>query len=514
MSALSRPTLMDNLPQTIDANTAIAKTDAIKLLIITDQKDSSKLGLTDVTSRAAAHFKSFISLLVDQFDQKTSAYVVKNIGDSLMIYVDCPVDKLASLLYNIALTRKKLEDDLHILELKLRVVVLEIKYFVDGQKIEEELSKPPNVPFGFWEMIRGGQTWLRKDLFGPRVALAFRAASLFSEALFVVEDSIAELIQQRHEKTGKAPFDVTVSIPGRDPQKLWFSEELPFSPLKGVDTFFPFGKEKTILGNEWRGHLFLRAVEADRQLGSKHGFLLEQQKYRVFFRLICQGNRLEPAHEGLFVDWLREIEGNARYLRSISIVRSEHIFKKQASYDDIHTGALLAFAGPLEATYTEVRTRIGKAEGKEIGNSKFRYAISTIVYTPAESEDDPLFWGAGAANCDWYALVLARWKSDNRGRQAREFSDEIDKCSTLIKKFGLKLNRVGLTVGGEWDSYARLVPQENGEGRIPTNEEFAAFSKALTKVIRKRTDIESYTILLCKQLAELLPVDLEHAVAS
>ena len=485
------------------------------LLIITDQVDSSKNQKVLVRAHTLRHFRVLIGAIHDfsagepcpSDDEHT--YVVKNIGDSLMIRVWVRKGRVGDLLQTLLDAQQKIsgfEDEDGRIGIRIAVLKLRKKAILEGKELQFD---PPFgegeqrlLPPARWK----SDNWLAGDLFGPNINLAFRASQLPADAILVVEEDVAKLVRKNAaDRNGndhtedRSPF----SYAGQG-KELWFTESLPFSPIKGVDNIYTTAKSKPSV--EWNGHLFLRGVAERAE--NYHALAREQQKFRAFFRFVWD-SAPDLEESKVWRNVLLKLEGYAGYLRSISKVEAEYHLKDRGLAEmprkgSIGCGMIAAFAGPLDTTFGHIRSHIELYKPRP---DKYEYTLSTFVYTGLTAslartggrsgqsrELDSPFW---PERSPWYVLVFARWEAASRTRDEDEFKRALRR---LIAKGsgGYRIERAGLTVGGEWDTYARLVPIGRNVARG-----FRAFmEQQLTKDDFVQNGIDTLEFYLCRELLE------------
>jgi hypothetical protein len=290
----------------------------LDLLVITDQINSSKHTVAQLKDSTAEHFRSFLDLLAKHraLRNEENTYVVKNIGDSLMLRIACKPSDVASLLREIALCQRRLVRRPEG-EILLRVFVMNLWERDKDYLIGEDI--PFQAKADWTKLLPQG--WLKSDLFGPKINLAFRATHLPAEKpILVVAEQIVTEIQRAHTiPTTSAPFTLI-------DMSFRFSERLPFSPFKGLEDYFKLGKQN--LDRDWHGHLYLRSAmidgddEVEEEEPSFDALSREQQRYRVITRLMWQGTP-QPCDIEKWRKHLEKFQRGAKYFRILAPVRSE-----------------------------------------------------------------------------------------------------------------------------------------------------------------------------------------------
>jgi hypothetical protein len=453
----------------------------VELLIITDQIGSSRNITSNILDMTKRHFEKFVSLLKSHRPGRKGSFVVKNVGDSLMIRVICdnPKDQVPKLLLDILKTQNELRvTNRGANSVNLRVIVMLLKDFIDGKEINwrlpDEMKDKKVVPLPRWN-----NNWLSGDVFGPGVALAFRAAGIIDtrEPITVVDDNIIALLNSGVSVSGD--FSLKVN----DNTTLYFSKPIAFSPFKGLEELYPFAQPDP-KGGWWKGHLFLRVI-SDEQI-SENPLLLLQQKVRVFLRFFLDSN-VSQNHIANLVEQLRKIEGGAGYMRSIALVDNEIKYPQTQTQKNRFKTMLIVFAGPTDSTYEEVRKGIKKIE---VEDSQLLYATSTFVYRP--EEELSVFWPETDPTC--YVLIFAKWEERNRPNPPKTFQNRL---IIPANKHGLAIKRCGELIGEEWDIYSYLFPEEEKKSHFSFND-FA--SEAWEEL--KDGGVERATFYLCQSLLQ------------
>ena len=459
-------------------------TDRVDLLIITDQKGSSSNPSQDLPEPTRRHFQRFVSLLKDY----PSAHIIKNIGDSLMIRVTCsnPGTDVPKLLRDILRAQQELNTSISQKPVQLRVIVMLLApgEFVYGKAIK--YSHPDDVDK---RKTHPKQNWLDGDLFGPNVALAFRASQIPTDPVLVVQEEVAALSSSYVESQ---PFSWKFDADS----ELHFGESLAFSPFKGLEALYSFAKKR---GTWWKGHLFLRNVTDDAGKAKNNPIIRDQQKVRLFIRLVFSE---EPTKADLDI-WLprvTEFEGNARYMRSVALVRKEVWYCKpahpQLKQRATNTGMFIALAVPMESTYNLIRERIREIK-KQQQQGHFLYPISTFVYETNEETETP-FWPSEEDRPQWYVVVFSRWQEARRSESAEDFRNSLQ---VAVKNTACRIGRCGLLVGEEWDHYAYLVPRQSCitplESFVQTFSKFGSdMLKLLARVFTSLRFSDDFMVLL------------------
>jgi hypothetical protein len=513
----------------------------VDLLVITDQEGSSKLSVAETKNLAPIHFHLFLSALARLRAQGAETYLVKNIGDSLMIRIRCTNEEVPGVLAEIlqaqdlATKQKLITGNLAV---RVAIFLLNSEIMVEGDKMataaREEVAatlreESDAVPPKRWKGDTKGDTWLSGDLFGPSINIAFRGSHVSSSTLTIVEDAIAKIVWEQIEPTRRfssGPFPA----PLNSSLHAFFGESLPFSPLKGFENLF--GNPLEEIG--WRGHLFLRAVTPSTSTGMKRAqeLVLEQQKFRVWGRMLWDGDGdtflPSPPQVKEWCDKLYKMAGETTYLRSVSAALAQHhiIFPNPEdqgktpdqtivspadqtndaqSRDSVQAeqfyngylpaGFVFSFASPSEAAFNLFRQALEKKQTKGEG---FICALSTLVYSPSTNVDEGTedFWPDPVKSCDKFVLLFARWIDRNRNDHADSLTGALrQKVRIQRPEIGLRAATWGRTIGGEWDVYVCLVPSTGAD--ITSN----AFQTLVTALRAKLFDKEVYAMAayLCDQ---------------
>jgi hypothetical protein len=486
----------------------------VRLLIITDQKGSARLSKERAQAAARLHFGVFVTMLRELDPAREKTYLVKNIGDSLMIHLTLAANRIPEVLSKIIKTQNSVASKASAFSesfaVRVGVFLVDSDHVVNGDIIADDEHK---------DLVRNGvlpprrwKSWLSGDLFGPSIALAFRASQLSSSTLLTVGESVVEKLREGNDN-GEFSLDV------RDGSKLFFSEALPFSPIKGF--------EETEPRAGWKGHFFLRAVTllADRK--RTEVLTLEQQKFRVWGRMLWDGDNGELPSQEQITEWnedLYEMAGETSYLRSVSATQCQYhaIFseteapatkstrnnvsvqkrtqsppvavgldrphalqsnsplgKRRQFYKGyLPVGFIFAFASPTEATFTIFREKL--AARQTTTGTGFVCALSTLVYSPSTEfgEGSSEFWKNEIAKPDQFILLLVRWIDRKRNDPANVLIDALREHVKIQRsEIALKTPISGRTIGGEWDVYVGLVSATPSE--IISKDQFSALVKAL-----------------------------------
>jgi hypothetical protein len=478
----------------------------VQLLIITDQEGSSKLSLAEATSLAPVHFHLFISALNRLKPEKFKTYLVKNIGDSLMMRITCNPSELPNVLSLILQAQK----DVANYRLKTGKLAIRVAIFLINEDIMAEgdhialacngdvaatlTTASDAVPEKRW----GGASWLAGDLFGPSINLAFRGSHVSSSTLLIVEDAVAKLVWEQTRGSARKFSLRSFFAPLTHEQSAYFSESLPFSPLKGFEELF--GKKNVEIG--WDGHLFLRAVTFAREKEATRKLVLEQQKFRVWGRMLWAGDR--PSN-GEFREWkrrLHEMGGNTTYLRSIAAVKDERIiFPKRSRVDkSFQVGITFAFSSPSESAFSIFRERLEECQSSE--EEGFLYALSTLAYAPTieMGEGSKEFWPDSLKNAPWFVLLLTRWESQYRNYPSLHLQTRLQGAGIHDRGIDLRASAHGRTIGGEWDVYLCLTPTKNHKNPSRVfNTLCTKLSHTLWSRSPHKREIHSLTGILCHQ---------------
>ena len=519
--------------------------ETVRLLIITDQKGSARLPRSEVAKAARAHFDAFFSLLKDFLGRSIKTYLVKNIGDSLMIHLECRPADIPDVLSEILTAQSgisarepaapfSVDSDKPTSPIRIGVFLIDDKYVVEGDNIASDCDNdlvalgvlPPKRPLPLGEGSSPKvPTWLSGDLFGPTVALAFRASQLSSSTLLTVGESVVEKLRGTEYRHDNSEFALTAS----GGKTLFFGEALPFSPLKG------FEKPQPQAG--WSGHFLLRAVTFSKDSHRAKKLALEQQKFRAWGRMIWH----DVPSEDLVARWnkkLRELAGSASYLRTVSRVedechkpfpqpmsssRNKSRNKRKPPKNARHgrdllpgtlpVGFIFAFASPNELAFNDFRQKLIKEQ--EYWRDQFICALSTICFSPSderESDGDIAvpptdedaarnfeglveFWPKRLKEVDWFVLLFGRLRDRFREKSAVDFVDLLE--DDLQEHGELEVVKYGRTIGGEWDVYVCLAPP------VGANPESRKLSSKFKKTLKELPSRQVYTTaaFLCNQEA-------------
>lgn len=420
-----------------------------ELLIITDQKNSSKHLTHEVKPRTKRHFEDFIKALPQ------TASVVKNIGDSLMIRVTLKNAKdLPHLLKTILEAQQGLatRSPSKPTETPIRVLVMKLdkEEYLDGKAIG--YSDPPKRKAKIRPFPRAGAGhWLEGDLFGPNIALAFRASAVPSEAIVVVQDEAAKLLSDYREGV---PFSTNVGS-----ARLYFGPALAFSPFRGLQEIYKFAGEGPYVGSWWCGHLYLRMIHTDEKkvqvddTNATNALVLDQQKARIFTELVWLQKETD-VEVAKWKDQLSKAEGKAGYIRSLARIQESYRFpQKDLSSPKTGYGLVAIGAYPNQEAYASIRASVEQI--KKISGTNFAYPVTTEVYVPENSaEAATAFWSSPRV-LDKYVLMFGSWVETARLNSAETAKLAIHEA-ICTKYPSLTLVRCGLTVGGLWDVYAIL----------------------------------------------------------
>jgi len=439
--------MIDDKVGTASQASAINNGGRIELLIITDQKDSSKHLTTELIPRTKQHFEGFIAKL------PVGAKVLKNIGDSLMIRSALKPREIASLLKTILGVYHDLADaPVSGVRTPIRVLVMRLfeGEFVDGKDLGINLR---NAKQDCGPPKKLGAKWLKGDVFGPNVALAFRASGIASDAIVVVQDEIANMVADGADTSG--PFEITV-----DGTHLYFGPPLAFSPFKGLNDIYQFAGEGLRKDSWWPGHLYLRMADLCRENVEpkpNNCLIREQQKIRIFTQLAWEKKVEEPEAKKWCEELLKE-EKNAGYIRSVARIDESFFFPVGGSPSPAYSyGIVVIGAYPSQESYTAIRASITKIKNQQ-PSTGFAYPVTTVVYVPGgknegepESAAEPVtaFWTPGR-KFTRYILLFARWTNNSRTRGADQA--RIILMESILEP--LVLVRSGLIVGELWDVYA------------------------------------------------------------
>lgn len=466
-----------------------------ELLIITDQKDSSRNLTDDVISLTAKHFKVVLEKVKPYRNKGCTTYVVKNVGDSLMIRFSTakPKDIVPCLVRDLLDTQVQLDEKrVHSPKVRIFLALLGEDQYVDGGSIA---SLKMDTTDDFLPPPRWDEHWLARDVFGPGATLAFRAAQIPKEASLVIDDKVAKWLPNYQRDAGfEFNYDGTMSI--------FVGREVAFSPIKGLDEdqLYKFGLSDRTQVPFWRGHLFLRTVSNDKSKIDKDSLILEQQKIRAVVRLVWP---TEPDEE-IVKEWaekLYRIDSNAGYIRSVGIVDKEYPYcwwsqhlndTAAAEIDEDETGLVMIFAGPTDSTYQKIRRAIGDLTSDPADSKPV--ALSTFVF-PDEREDKSEFWPSQVDDGYRYIVILARWRPSHRGNPSETFERLISKS---MNQFNLKKNRCGRLMGGEWDIYCFLSPRSQNMNTL-TEESIREFSNLAWKSLGDSQVVGEATFFSCRQ---------------
>jgi len=496
------------------ASSTVASADLLDLLLISDQIGSSGVGVEVISRQIQEHFEGLpgcIFGITGLHDQETS--VIKNIGDSLMIRVVCDKSTLPILL-------SRLVDMLHELKVRrargtpvlLRILIMQLVHEKEEYLKGESLNLPNNKIAGNFRGSNGSlktlKKWLKGDLFGPRINLAFRAASISVKVpVVIIEDSLAECLFGE----GELSFDgFDVNRPGSS--TLTIGPRLAFSPIKGLEERYPFAVETN---TGWPGHLFLRTVNKKAletmETEDLDALSLEQQSYKSFARFMWLGLP-KPEDISYWVRVIQKSQGGALYFRSLLYVIAEAevhrsrenvgqtiILRPGDGRSNMYTGMIGVFAAPFESTYELIRGDIFAKQRARGENTQFRYPISTIVYNP--TEQDSSFLGNEDAECPWRVIVFWRWLPEHRTideTQCKNLVGALEDCRS--PELTLRARRKGMIVGGEWDGYAVFRPREGSPAALlqpkDVGAKFEGFTRHLMGCVGKY-HVESMAVYFC-----------------
>lgn len=503
---------MASLPDAVTPTVQPAN-DSIDLLLISDQIGSSGETVANMKVQIKEHFEGLINCIssLPEIDRDRTL-VIKNIGDSLMVRVTCDRPRLTALLSHLILIQDNLaRHSTATNPVGLRVILIPLQggdeEFIEGEEI------PFSMDNGWGIKLRGTpdslRSWVAGDLFGPRINLAFRAASLsVNKPILIIEDSIANYLTEG----GKAPANAfIVAVSGA--ASLHVGEQLAFSPLRGVNDRYPIGRANK---QGWDGHLYLRRVSrCTNEISSRNSLdelELEQQKYKAFTRFMWRGKpdkgRLNEFRQGI-----RGIMACKPYFRSMLVVEHEgevrrkrgtrklngRVSKGDVDHDipgprpgDIgtYTGLIGVFAAPFEATYDHLRQNL--LEQTEEGEG-FAYPVSTIIYNP---EERPTRF-AWASNERRYLIVFWKWLPADRANRREQGEALMQRLVEMFPRYDLSTKRSGMVVGGEWDGYAVLGAQSAiGESNlILCKEKFRRFILLFREFVAQ--NVEASSLFIC-----------------
>ncbi len=454
----------------------------IEFLVITDQKDSSKQTLDELKPRTKRHFESFIAALPD------GAKVVKNIGDSLMVRLHLPVSNVVQALLKIVRVQASLAktppDAQHPAPIRVVIMLLGSSEWIDGKDILYPPADARN------EKIRHlpAAEWLHGDVFGPAVALAFRAANIPTDPIIVIHDEIIRRIDPQ--------FPAGSGTLGSGADELHIGPRLAFSPFKGLGDTYKFAGGGPHQDSWWKGHLYLRMIGTDNAAVSEsrtNKLMLDQQRVRVFTEL-AWFQPITPAEISQWKTAFDKIEGGAGYVRSLSRIRASFGFP---SADLVATrkarGLIVIGAYPNQEAYATIRERI-EEEQQQAADSNFAYPLTTEVYSPPESK--VAFWTSEFPLSDTFVLMFARFTEAARQNNAKQATLAIAQILGRQEFTMLTQHRCGLIVGELWDVYSILkttngFPEQQGQEalfkRLFTELEKNCFAAASFKVCESLT---------------------------
>jgi hypothetical protein len=436
------------------SNHARANNGIMEFLLITDQRDSSKSPHNEVGPRTARHFNTFVPALC------SSAKIVKNIGDSLMVHVQLKSTKFPDFLSRILKAQKILQESHaqtngeHSGPVPIRIVMIHLdpREHLTGQEIK-------------WESLRKGDAeippnrtsdcahWLCGDLFGSSVALAFRGASVPKEDIVVVD---RRLIRAWKSDAMDSHFSE---------DSLHFGPVLAFSPFKGLEDIYKFGGGGPVEESSWEGHLFLRMVgnsKDDVVHTPNNPLVLDQQKVRVFTDIVWIGNAPDEEMKKLRHSLEKKQKRNkqqqvefpaAEYVRFYAKVLMKKEFPEGDMSLSHDVDVVLIGAYPNPDAYFAIRNELSELWAER--TVRYAYPVTNEVY-PDEYEMKTAFWNPNELRSP-FILIFARWSEPDRLNPSSTAESRIN---LAIQKAGmqgaLKVIRCGLIQGGLWDIYATL----------------------------------------------------------
>jgi hypothetical protein len=494
----------------------------LDLLVISDQIGSSATRVPEIVSQVKKHFIALLECISDFPGLREGVtWVIKNIGDSLMIQIACTSSTLPVLLARIIGAQERLRIDTISGPVKLRVLVIPLNKegedYIDGSRIipaDAPESKELNERFANRVRACNGSltSWLDGDLFGPKINLAFRAANLsVEESVLIIEDSLTKYMREDYsDEPGSFPLTTQEGV------TLRVGDRLAFSPIRGLDMLYPFGERNS---QGWPGHLFLRTVALESAAKAKpylEPLAEEQQKFKSFTRLVWRRDLPEHTRLQDIQDWLESIEqsqAGANYFRNLFIVEHEYEIRPghpvfcpsetrskrgNGQQANLRTGIIGVFAGPFETTYEKLRDLMIAKKARLRNNTGFEYPVSTIVHN--QSEPNLRFLGDNASTPPWLVIMFWRWAPEFRGRSPDEgvkFARMVAEC---YSSKSLSLRRSGLVVGGEWDGYATLTLPEDVNGKSPAPKGMKGFAdrvKAFIENDQQHVQVESLALYFC-----------------
>lgn len=487
----------------------------LDLLLISDQIGSGKTRMSELAGQVQRHFETLFECISGLPGANAGdIWVIKNIGDSLMIRVSCSSADIPTLLRKLTSASPPVNRRTQP-PVNLRILVMMLKRgshddFILGETIwPENEDRTKDLDAKYASRVRGAQgsltKWLEGDLFGPGINLAFRAASIPVDTPSVIVDEEIIKYLDWHRADSGLPFEFHLS--DEDNNKIQIGQRLEFTPIRGLEKQY-VACEPDNAG--WSGHLFLRSVRKfDSNLDNKQSvdaLAHEQQRYKCFTRFMWSE---EPNPEDLdeLAGAILRFQAGASYFRSLSAVIHTREIRRGSPpstparpTSNMRPGLLGIFAGPFETTYEIIHKKILDFDHDQSG---FSYPLSTLVYNNPDKKK--LFWNNGQQSPRWHVVIFWRWLPENR-RDGDTQGDDMVRM-VVAESVPDKFDRaqVGMLVGGEWDGYAILRPKNSSENLIEDQEELEDMFLRLAETFEtsnKAAHAENIAVYFCCNLSD------------
>jgi hypothetical protein len=403
------------------------------LLVISDEVGSARSSSAETKERVPRHFAEFLKLLLSPPHlERDGSYVVKNVGDSLMIRIAVTPknNEVGNLLHRILLAQRNLATLPGRKAIKIRVFVAKCEDCVCGHEIGERLQKelneeeialtksknklpPPRNPEA---------AWFDGDMFGDAVNIAFRAAAIPRGTELIIEEEVTRLLfKESTIRYGEEEANV---------KGLHISHAVAFTPVRGMEDLYDVGKE----------HLTLREVSLKNSAGA--ALSKRQQKARVITEL-WWGEAGDAEIIGCKNE-LMKIDNGAGFFHFSGLVK-EHSCNKLGTGEEPRL--ILFGAYPEFDTYWSIRNELRARRGRDkiLGKS-----ITSIVWEQfADPKWEPTLWSSQNARAFIFVKLKARNPTDDPASDPTVHA--LTNNPGLLPTF--KLHDAGLLMG-EWDAYA------------------------------------------------------------